>query len=79
MVNLETRRARFVDGLIEGAGWDRASAELHFAQFAPEFEIGDEVTFALAETGRLSHLYPRIQVIPLLYKVEDSRLYLIQD
>lgn len=79
MVNLHDRKDRFVEGLVEGAGWERAAAEDHFLLYAPQFEIGDEITFALTEAQRLRNRYPRVQVIPLLYKVEDGRLYLVED
>jgi carbonic anhydrase len=78
MVNLEERRDRFIDGLVEGAGWDRPSAEEHFSKCAPVFEIGHDIAFAATEAARLSRTYPRIQVVPLLYKVEDNLLYLIE-
>jgi carbonic anhydrase len=79
MVNLKERRDPFIEGLVEGAGWDKASAQEHFDNFAPIFEIGDAVNFVLQESVRLSRLYRGIQVVPLLYKVEDNRLYLLQN
>jgi len=79
MVNLAARREAFVAGLVEQAGWERESAEAHFMHFAPLFEIGNEIDFVLSETQRLRLRYPRIQVAPLLYQVEDNRLYLIRE
>ncbi len=79
MVNLAARREQFVTGLIEGAGWDRDTAAAHFDQHAPMFEIGNEVQFVLSETNRLAHRYPRVHVVPLLYKVEDNLLYFVHD
>jgi carbonic anhydrase len=75
MVDLAARRQQFVDGLVEGAGWDRELAEHHFMQFAPMFEIGNEIDFVLAEAARLRLRYPRIAVAPLLYQLDDGRLY----
>ncbi|MFV9510818.1 hypothetical protein [Tepidibacillus sp. LV47] len=43
------------------------------------FEIGNEVDFVLSEVKRLRLRYPKIMVAPLLYKVEDNRLYLIRE
>jgi carbonic anhydrase len=40
------------------------------------FEIGDETEFVLAEAQRLRRRYPAIPVAPMIYKVEDNRLYL---
>ena len=75
MSGLAARREEFIAGLVD-VGWARRAAEEHFARHAPEFEIGDEVDFAIAEAGRLGALYPAVSVTPLVYRVEDSRLYL---
>mgnify|MGYP001062133278 FL=1 len=39
------------------------------------FEIGNEVDFVLSEVQRLRLRYPAVQVAPLLYRMEDNRLY----
>ncbi|HEX2090875.1 MAG TPA: carbonic anhydrase [Longimicrobiaceae bacterium] len=78
MVNLMARKQAFVDGLVD-AGWDRGAAEDHFYHFSPIFEIGNEVDFVLSEAKRLRLRYPRVQVAPMLYRVEDNRLYLIRE
>jgi carbonic anhydrase len=77
MSRLSSRRAEFVDGLVD-AGWSRPNAIAHFERFAPEFEIGDPVDFASREAGRLADLYPAVTVTPMIYRVEDGRLYLVQ-
>lgn len=79
MVNLIARKKQFIHGLVDVAGWDRENAEDHFNHFAPMFEIGNEVDFILSEARRLRLRYPKIQVAPLLYKVEDNRIYLIRE
>ena len=79
MVNLIARKEQFVQGLVKAAGWQEQSAEEHFFHFAPMFEIGNEVDFILSEVKRLRLRYPKIVIAPLLYKVEDNRLYLIQE
>ncbi len=79
MVNLIARREQFIQGLIDNAGWERAWAEQHFMHFAPMFEIGSEIDFVLSEAKRLRLRYPKIQVAPLLYRVEDNFLYLIKE
>ena len=60
---------------MEHAGWDQEMAEQHFMHFAPMFEIGNEVDFILSEAKRLQSRYPKIAIAPLIYKVEDNRLY----
>jgi carbonic anhydrase len=79
MVNLMSRKQAFVEGLVEGAGWEKSAAEDHFLHFSPMFEIGSEVDFVVSEAKRLRLRYPRIAVAPMLYRVEDNRLYLIRD
>jgi len=79
MVNLMARKDIFINGLVDNAGWDREWAEQHFTQFAPMFEIGNEIDFVLSEAQRLRLRYPKIQVAPLLYKVEDNLLYQVRE
>jgi carbonic anhydrase len=79
MVNLNARKDQFVQGLVKAAGWQRESAEEHFLHFAPMFEIGNEIDFILSEVKRLRLQYPKILVAPLLYRIEDNRLYVIQE
>ncbi len=79
MVNLISRKNEFIDGLVNSAGWDKAKAEEHFYHFAPMFEIGNEIDFILSETKRLRLRYPKIQIAPLFYLVEDNKLYFIKE
>lgn len=79
MVNLMSRSTQFVEGLQKNAGWDRQQAEDHFFHFAPLFEIGNEVDFTLSEAKRLRLRYPAVIVAPMIYKVEDNRLYLLDE
>lgn len=79
MVSLIERKELFVQGLVDNAGWQKAAAEEHFMQFAPMFEIGNEIDFVLSEAKRLRLRYPKIQIAPLLYRVEDNLLYLIKE
>jgi carbonic anhydrase len=79
MVNLVARRDQFIQGLVENAGWSKEDAEEHFSHFAPMFEIGNEVDFVLSEAKRLRLRYPKIQIAPLIYQVEDNLLYQINE
>lgn len=78
MVCLAARKDLFVSGLVERGGWERQKAEEHFLNYAPLFEIGDETDFVLTESRRLGERYPRITVVPLIYRVEDNRLYWVR-
>ncbi|HMI46353.1 MAG TPA: carbonic anhydrase [Gemmatimonadaceae bacterium] len=75
MARLAERRAQFIRGLVDAAGWDEARAVKHFEDCAPKFGIRDEVDFVLHEADRLRAIYPRIAIVPLLYRVEDDLLY----
>ncbi len=79
MVNLAARRNDFIEGLTVVAGWSPEKAEEHFLQYAPLFEIGNETDFILSEAIRLRLRYPKVTVAPILYRVEDNRLYLISE
>ena len=79
MVNLVSRKEQFIRGLVENAGWQPQAAEEHFHGFAPMFEIGNEINFVLGEVQRLRLRYPKILIAPLMYRMEDNRLYLIRE
>ncbi|MFC2096875.1 carbonic anhydrase [Bacteroidota bacterium] len=79
MVNLQARKDDFIKGLSDKAGWNKKSAEEHFINFAPLFEIGNEIDFTLNETKRLRIIYPRIKFAPMFYRIEDSLLYFIKE
>jgi len=79
MVNLKNKKDKVVRGLIENAGWSKEMAENHFDSFAPFFEIENESDFVLSESKRLKEKYPKVIFVPMIYKVEDNKLYLIKD
>ena len=79
MVALHNRRATFVEGLVQHAGWMREDAELHFEQWAPFFEIGNAARFVADEAKRLQRLYPKIPVAPLMYLLEDGLISQVVD
>ncbi|MBN1597288.1 MAG: carbonic anhydrase [Bacteroidales bacterium] len=79
MVNLVSRKEQFIEGLVNNAGWDKVRAEEHFIHFSPMFEIGNEVDFVFSEAQRLRIKYPKIQIAPIMYLVEDNKLYLIRE
>lgn len=79
MVGVAGRKKQFVDGLMKRAGWKKEHAEEHFMSFCMMHDIGDVQSFILSETYRLRIKYPRITVAPMIYQVEDNRLYLIKD
>jgi carbonic anhydrase len=79
MARLDVNRERFIQGLMDAAGWEEARAVKHFEDSAPKFGMRDEVDFVLKEAARLRAIYPRIDVVPLLYRVEDDLLYQLKE
>ena len=79
MVNLASKKTQFIEKLSENGGWTLEQAEEHFNNYAPMFEINNEIDFILSETIRLRQRYPKVQIAPMYYKVEDNLLYMIKE
>lgn len=79
MVNLVSKKDQFVEKLADNGGWTIEQAEEHFNNYAPMFEINNEIDFILSETLRLRQRYPKVQIAPMYYKLEDNLLYLIKE
>ncbi len=79
MSRLATKRDALVAGLVDGAGWERHLAERHFEEHAPRFEIGDPVEFTRGQAHDLRQQFPKLTVAPLLYRLADEMLYVIDD
>ncbi len=78
MINLTHKKEDFIEGLVGIAGWDEEEALAHFMKHAPIFEIEDSEAFVLEETVRIGNKYKGVKVIPLFYKLEDNKLYIIE-
>ena len=79
MRSLESKKDSFVQGLMKQAGWEKNDAEEHFTKAFKSVEIGSESDFILNEVKRLRLRYPKVTIAPMLYKVEDRRLYLLKE
>lgn len=79
MVNLASKKTQFIEKLSENGGWTLEQAEEHFNNYAPMFEINNEIDFILSETSRLRLRYPKVIIAPMYYRVEDNLLYLITE
>lgn len=79
MVNLMSQKNQFITKLSDNGGWTLKQAEEHFNNYAPMFEINNEIDFILSETSRLRLRYPKIIIAPMYYKVEDNLLYMIRE
>ena len=78
MVDLLSKKDKVIQGLIKNAGWTKEEAENHFDSFAPFFEIENETDFVISESKRLKEKYPKVIFVPMIYKVEDNKLYLVE-
>ncbi|MEW5894960.1 MAG: carbonic anhydrase [Candidatus Omnitrophota bacterium] len=79
MVNLVSRKEDFINGLITRAGWTREMAQEHFMNFAPLYEIDNEIGFIIGEKHRLSQKYPKIKIAAMYYRIEENQLYCIEE
>jgi carbonic anhydrase len=79
MVDLASKKDAFVQGLVDNAGWTRAAAEAHFLHDAPQHEIVDAADFVKSQCVHLRAKYPKVLFAPMIYKVEDGLLYLLQE
>ena len=79
MANTAQQRDNIVDVLSERYGWDRPKALSFFDSHARSREIGNEIDFVLQEAKRLATLFPGLVIVPILFRLEDDRLYLIYD
>ncbi len=79
MVNLESKKDRYIDGLVKNAEWSASKAAQSFAKNEPIFEIHDEVEFILEQTHLLRKIFPTVTIVPMIYKVKENLLYLIKE
>lgn len=78
MSGIAAKREKFIDGLVD-VGWNRAAATDHFDRYAIEHEIGVEIDFIRAEASRLRVIFPKVDVAPLLYRIEDHSVALLRE
>jgi SulP family sulfate permease len=79
MANTAQHRKQFVEVLSNEIGWEGKKAEEFFDEHARSREIGNEIDFVLQEAQRIEGLFPGLRVLPLLFRVDDGKLYLIYD
>jgi len=79
MANTAQHRDQFVSVLNEQAGWTVEEAAEFFDSHARSRDIGNEIDFVLQEVDRIQSLFSGLKVVPLLFRVDNSKLYLIYD
>lgn len=78
MVNLSSRKEEVVQGLIHNVFWNKEDAEKHFNLEVNKFEISNEIDFVISQTNLLKTKYQGINFVPMIYNIEDDKLYLIE-
>ena len=79
MIEVASKREGFVSGLVENAGWDRQRAEEHFDEHSSRYGFGDVADFVWLEAQRVRSAYAGICVAPLVYSLDDRRLYQLME
>ena len=79
MINLVSKKDDFIKGLVDTGGWEKYLAEEHFYESEPIYEIKNEIDFVLKETRRLRLKYRKVTVVPMLYRVKNNHIYLIEE
>lgn len=79
MINLISKKDDFIKGLVSTGGWEKYLAEEHFYQSEPVYEIKNEIDFVMKETRRLRLKYPGVTVVPMMYRVKNNHIYLIEE
>ncbi|MDF2632933.1 MAG: hypothetical protein K0Q85_1529, partial [Caproiciproducens sp.] len=74
MVNLASKMNIFIEGLSRLENWDEEKAKEHFYNYAPMYEIENEIEFVVNESKRLSQKYKGVMVVPLYYTLDDNKL-----
>jgi carbonic anhydrase len=79
MLDLHHRKREFIEGMSANAGWIKEKAVKHFDELAMDSEIHNECENILQQTKQLRALYPIVQIAPLMYLMEDQKLYFINE
>ncbi len=78
MVGLASQESAVVQGYAKHLQWEQEKAVHYFKKKILRYEITDEIKFTNTEAQRLAKLFPTAIIVPMIYKVEDNKLYLIQ-
>lgn len=80
MTKVQDLKERFVKQLDDWHDqWDAQDALKHFEQWAPVFYIKDMKEHIRSQVAWISKIFPDLLVAPLIYRVEDHHLVLLED
>lgn len=73
------RKEAYISGLNKMIAMSPDDGLQLFSDFAHKHYIGNEVEFVVKEANRIKKLYPKLEIAPFLYKVENNKLYQIEN
>lgn len=80
MTKIKEVKRRFVKRLDTWhTGWSAKDALKHFNKWAPTFYIENMEDHVRAQAAWISDIFPDLLVAPIIYRVEDHRLYLLEE
>ena len=79
MARPQNSRDSFIKCLTEEHAWNTDLATRFFEDHIRSREIGNEINFVLEETNRLHRTFKGLTIVPMIYRLEDNKLYLIKD
>ncbi len=79
MVDLESKKEEFVNGLSKRCGWKKEEAETYFLNMLPYLTKTNAADSASIEVKLIRYKFPGVIVVPLFYSIQDDHLYLIDE
>lgn len=79
MVDLESKKKAFVNGLSKRCGWKKEDAENHFLNMLPYYTKANAAGSASIEVQLIRYKFPGIIAVPLFYSIKDNHLHLIDE
>ncbi|MCW3489183.1 carbonic anhydrase [Dethiobacter alkaliphilus] len=79
MVRLEEKREKFIQGFLTQSDCTHEEAASFFDQHAAANSLCRESDILFEEANRYRSWFPRLPVAVMLYKVNDSQLYLLNE
>lgn len=79
MSNSQELRSQFIETLVKEHAWTDQQAIRFFDEHLRSKEVDNEIDFVLEEAERLGRVFRGLNVVPLFYRAENDRLYLIRD
>lgn len=79
MVAVERKRERFIQGFTAQSDWQQEEAAAFFDRYVSENTLCRETDILFEEAARYRSWFPRLPVAVLLFRVEDGKLYFLEE